>query len=412
MKLLYKENFNYLNDIPIGTLLFNLTADQINLIYTNDAFMNCFNIDDNVENHKIYETIYKYVVHNIDSIKSNNDDDFNFLYLEDSTFYSVQLNYNYKVIDNEEYITLYIIKHNTNHLGYCNIANIIYNFNQPALIINEEHRIISANDSVYNVLKIPKDSHNKTDFKILNDYYNSTDIKNDIDIQNFLNNNSLEKRKFTKNIVFNIDKEDLTLSFKIIKLVNHSKKIYNLIIFDDVIEDILQEKDIQGLIDMAFRDHLCNIYNRRFFIKKVPDMINKNKNNCIMILDIDNFKKINDTYGHLFGDEVLKLVAKTANDYIKDKGIFARFGGEEFIGYINNISQDECFLLAEKIRKKIETTPVFDDNNNRVNITACIGVVHNKAKDMSLRGYVFKADKMLYKAKNDGRNKCFIHTVK
>jgi len=139
-------------------------------------------------------------------------------------------------------------------------------------------------------------------------------------------------------------------------------------------------------------DPLTSIYNRRGVLSKLKET----KKGAILFMDIDHFKKVNDTYGHEFGDYVLIEVGKILKNYIKNGNIAGRWGGEEFIMVLNNVSFDDAMNIAERLRKTIES---YDFKGKK--ITTSIGVselVDNFEESLE------KADKALYEAKNSGRN--------
>lgn len=168
------------------------------------------------------------------------------------------------------------------------------------------------------------------------------------------------------------------------------------------------------LIDMSHKDHLTQVYNRRFFAeqsRKIQLYSQRNNNTpfCLVTLDIDKFKKINDTYGHLFGDEVIIKVAHIVESQIRESDIVARFGGEEFVVLLQNCDLKGAFEVAEKIRKSIENTSISLHNNEDVHCTVSLGIAQFKEEDKdNLENTLSRADKALYEAKNNGRNKTIV----
>jgi diguanylate cyclase (GGDEF)-like protein len=118
-----------------------------------------------------------------------------------------------------------------------------------------------------------------------------------------------------------------------------------------------------------------------------------------MILDIDFFKKVNDTYGHLVGDEILKSVSALITKHIRAEDTFARWGGEEFV-LVLNVGLEKGFEIAENLRKYIEV----ETFNEVEGLTCSFGVTEYKEKD-TLNSLIKRADKALYEAKESGRNK-------
>ena len=120
------------------------------------------------------------------------------------------------------------------------------------------------------------------------------------------------------------------------------------------------------------------------------------------MIDIDFFKKVNDTYGHLIGDEILKHLVNTVKNTLRSSDIFARFGGEEFMILLPETAKKHALSKAEEIRTKVETTP-YKDENYDITITISIGVA-DKQDEQELKDLIIRSDEALYLAKNNGRN--------
>ena len=169
------------------------------------------------------------------------------------------------------------------------------------------------------------------------------------------------------------------------------------------------DDDYNDIRQLSLTDPLTGIANRRSFFevsKQCLKLIPKtNKSISIMIIDIDLFKKVNDTYGHLIGDEILKFLVKNIKKCIRKSDVFARFGGEEFIILLPNTNIEDALTISEKIRIYIESKHYHDENNN-ISITVSIGVTEaDNKKDEKLSQIINRADKALYIAKENGRNK-------
>lgn len=163
-----------------------------------------------------------------------------------------------------------------------------------------------------------------------------------------------------------------------------------------------EEKEIE-LLKKANYDELTNIFNRHAF-DAIEETITKN-NYSIAILDIDFFKKVNDTYGHASGDIVLKEIGKVLESYSNNQILVGRWGGEEFVILGGpKISYEEFVSTLESIRIKISETKFIIKKGKIINCTVSIGSKYIKSSK-SLDEAVNKADKNLYKAKQTGRNK-------
>ena len=126
-----------------------------------------------------------------------------------------------------------------------------------------------------------------------------------------------------------------------------------------------------------------------------------------MMLDIDHFKNINDTYGHLVGDDVLKATATTISSSVRRGDIVGRYGGEEFIVMLPSVTQAQVVDIAEKIRKSIKNIN-FKDGKKTFSVTISIGISkYDKNNDIDT--LIGNADKALYKAKNSGRDNIIVY---
>ncbi len=159
---------------------------------------------------------------------------------------------------------------------------------------------------------------------------------------------------------------------------------------------------------VAIKDSLTEVYNRRYINKKLPREIafstTANNSVSIILTDIDHFKNINDSHGHIVGDKVLVQFVEIIESCLKRKNDWvARFGGEEFLICLPNTENKEAQIIAEKIRKKVEDAQ-FDYEGNTFKVTASFGI-HSITQYIDFMSAIDMADKKLYKAKESGRNK-------
>ncbi|MFH1653814.1 MAG: GGDEF domain-containing protein [Pseudomonadota bacterium] len=160
---------------------------------------------------------------------------------------------------------------------------------------------------------------------------------------------------------------------------------------------------------MAYYDAVTEVYNKHFFNDRLKDEFNFAKRSNIplslLMMDIDFFKKVNDTYGHMAGDFVLHQVAQTASKTLRSEDILARYGGEEFVVILRNSNIENAQALAERIRIAIETQ-IFIFEKKRIKITISIGGVALDAEKIETPEKLIEAaDKNLYKSKHEGRNR-------
>ena len=169
------------------------------------------------------------------------------------------------------------------------------------------------------------------------------------------------------------------------------------------IENAMLYKKIK---ENSIKDPLLSIYNRRYFFELVGSIIKENNSlkHAIVMMDIDDFKGINDIYGHQFGDEVLIETCKIIVDNLDGKDIIARYGGEEIVIFIfDGFSEEKVFKKIDNIRKKIMYNSV-KRGNIKSNITVSFGISYFFA-DENVNDVVGYADNALYFAKGSGKNK-------
>ncbi len=160
-------------------------------------------------------------------------------------------------------------------------------------------------------------------------------------------------------------------------------------------------------------DSLTGLPNREAYQQRINDELTRFQRYgsplSLMICDIDHFKRINDSYGHLAGDKVLQLIARALEKNIRDTDFIARFGGEEFIILMPETTQEEAFIVAEKIRLLIAKSP-FNFRKERVAVTMSIGIAEFQENETP--NSVFeRADQAMYQAKRGGRNSSSLATL-
>ncbi|MBP7792414.1 MAG: sensor domain-containing diguanylate cyclase [Candidatus Goldbacteria bacterium] len=159
---------------------------------------------------------------------------------------------------------------------------------------------------------------------------------------------------------------------------------------------------------LAIKDGLTGLYLRRYFIERLDEEIKRakdtNKDLSFLMIDIDHFKQCNDTYGHLFGDKVLKVLGEFLKTEIREVDIIGRYGGEEFAVILLNTNLNGARATAERLRREFSKLVISVNENEAVKLTLSIGgVCYNmKYKIMEL---IDLADKALYYSKQNGRNR-------
>ena len=200
-----------------------------------------------------------------------------------------------------------------------------------------------------------------------------------------------------EDILIKINKKNNEYIFNIKATIFHTKYIITLTDITQVSQLSLEYKY------EANYDALTKIYNRNMFHRLIDRKITiartEQKYFVFIILDIDFFKKVNDVYGHLAGDEILKDVVKLIKNHTRDSDIFARWGGEEFV-LTFDVSIEKGIEIANSLRKHIKKKKF----NIPKNITCSFGITEFKMDD-TLKEMILRADEALYKAKETGRNK-------
>ena len=214
------------------------------------------------------------------------------------------------------------------------------------------------------------------------------DIKSDLDF--------LDKEYFEKNIK---NKDFTKIEDKYWSIKSGDKYIIDEFDGIDTLKSNLEKK--------ALYDPLTNCFNKKeieFLAENfLKNYLRYNTPFSILMLDIDFFKKINDTYGHLAGDYILKEVSNTIKKTIRDSDVCGRFGGEEFLVLLPNTKMSGALKLAERIRQSIENKK-FEFENKQINITISIGLT-SASKTDSVFSLIERADDGLYDAKRNGRNR-------
>src|SRR5437763_9549552 len=160
---------------------------------------------------------------------------------------------------------------------------------------------------------------------------------------------------------------------------------------------------------LSITDGLTRLYNHRYFqdelARAFEESVRYNRPLSLAIVDIDFFKKVNDTYGHAVGDEVLKCVSNVFKESVRATDLVARYGGEEFAVMMPETELDDAITFAEKIRSIVEST-IAHTQAGPLTITVSIGVsAAPRTKARSSKELVIHADKALYRAKKNGRNR-------
>ncbi|MYL23124.1 diguanylate cyclase [Halomonas alkaliantarctica] len=177
-----------------------------------------------------------------------------------------------------------------------------------------------------------------------------------------------------------------------------------------ILQDISSRKEMEEqLRTLAMRDPLTGLFNRRSFMETMDSEYGRVKRHddyhtSILMLDIDHFKQVNDTYGHAAGDEILKHFARTISDTLRENDVFGRLGGEEFAILLPDTEREGSAYVAEKVRAAIAAMRV-QAAGETISITTSVGIAMLSANDKRPDGALARADAALYHAKQHGRNR-------
>ena len=171
-----------------------------------------------------------------------------------------------------------------------------------------------------------------------------------------------------------------------------------------------QKRELDALEYKATRDPLTGVYNREVTIKKIEKFINGNKNgkHALMFIDFDDFKKVNDSYGHLVGDKVLTYVIGSIKNIFSEGEIIGRIGGDEFVVFIECVENDETIVnKADILIDSLNTT--YTNDNCEIKLSASVGIAAYPDDGIHYEQLIQCADKALYQVKNKGKNNYMLY---
>lgn len=271
----------------------------------------------------------------------------------------------------------------------------LLNFQKDIVIMTDGERILAANQSLLDFSRVDSlDTFNMNYPHILDFLL----LENEIDKEANLRLTKLPKDEELKVKIRNPKGEFLIFRVKQNIIPEKGVSILNL-------TDItLFENQKTTLEEKASLDELTKVFNRSKFQQLFKQTIDENKFNpkslCLVIFDIDHFKKINDTYGHNKGDEVLVSVSQFIKAQIRMTDILCRWGGEEFTLLLVGSNIDAGVRICEKIRSLVETYSFLEDRP----VTISMGITQYQEDD-TLESFIARADNALYRAKKSGRNR-------
>lgn len=251
-----------------------------------------------------------------------------------------------------------------------------------------------------------KTAENKKCFHLCN---RDTICENCISIRAYNENTSVMKFEYIDNNIYMImatpvNKQESTYVIETIRDISDCKIVD--LVEDKTVSEL--KKTLSEINRLIVIDELTKCYNRRYINEKLPIDIESAKANklplSIAMIDIDYFKLINDKYGHLLGDLVLKDITNVIKNNIRGKSDWiARYGGEEFLILFNDTSKEDAYNLSKRIKSVVENS-IFKYDDIEINITISIGIASLTSEIDDMDKLIRKADEKLYKAKRSGRN--------
>ena len=221
----------------------------------------------------------------------------------------------------------------------------------------------------------------------------------------------------------------LVKPFDMLELSARVKSMLRLKVLQDALVEKNRELDRankelarrrEELLALSRTDALTGLFNRRYFEERLNEEFARSRRYgsplSLVMLDIDHFKRINDTFGHPFGDQVLKAVAQTARSRLREVDLLARYGGEELIALLPETGPVDALKVCERVREAIASLglehPAADGTQEPVRLTASLGVATVPSADLaSAEALLMAADTSLYAAKGAGRNRVHQHAA-
>ena len=177
--------------------------------------------------------------------------------------------------------------------------------------------------------------------------------------------------------------------------------------------DLLQE-DYQRSLSLALTDSLTGLYNRRYLTSHLESMAERARSSAkplsVLMIDIDHFKVVNDTYGHAAGDDVLRAIAVEIGRSVREFDLTARIGGEEFVVVMPDTTGGAAMAVADRLCSTIAENQVeITALNQKLSVTASIGIATLLGPNESATNLLSRADEAMYRAKKGGRNRVVVH---
>lgn len=291
------------------------------------------------------------------------------------------------------------------------LLSSILNFDLAFLIINTPEE---SEKKVYtgNCLNLENDSIKKAIYKsVTNIFGENTEYNVQTVFENWCGIEKLNDNIFQNSYIHQIKYADNILG-AVCFFCSQDKDLENQKLFYTLLKEIDLLITIQALFAqnkfLSLTDSLTGLYNRRYLMENIEREFARSqrykKELSIAMIDIDFFKKINDTFGHQAGDFVLREITRIIKQSLRKCDIIFRYGGEEILALLPETAKDKAFIPLERIRKQIETRE-FIFNGTPIKASISIGITDTAQNIDSIAMFVNQADKAMYQAKNNGRNR-------
>ncbi|MGE4418274.1 MAG: diguanylate cyclase [Sulfurimonas sp.] len=317
----------------------------------------------------------------------------------------------------------YVNKSGVNDVNYIiqTIKRVEKNNNHTVLVIDDSMVFRKQMQSMLENMffRVIAVAHGEEALGILNTNPNISLVLTDyhMPVMNGLELTQEIRKTYTKTdlaiIVISSDKdEDTTALFLKNGANDYIKKPFSKEEFSCRINNSIEAlENIQEITNHTNRDFLTGLYNRRYFFtnasKYFEDAISNSEPFAIAMIDIDHFKKINDTYGHDTGDKAIINLADILRSSVSSDDIVARFNGEEFCVLLKNVSTQKALEILEKIKENVGSHVTLSEKNEEIRFSVSMGVTTTHDED--LNASVNEADMMLYNAKQNGRNQIVVN---
>lgn len=221
---------------------------------------------------------------------------------------------------------------------------------------------------------------------------------------------TLHDKKSRENIVLlhHKDGHRVAVEIKVFPILDERGIVKGAVeIFREKRGDDEKKIEIENLKKDLYIDELTEVYNRKYLNVILNEKLNLWKvqkfNIGVIFIDIDNFKMINDTYGHKVGDDILKMVSKSFKSAIRGTDFLIRWGGEEFLAILPNVNKEKLELIAERIRIFVEKSWIRI-NNKKISVTVSVGGLLDSVL-YQIQKTIEKADQLMYQCKKEGKNR-------